>query len=411
MITIIRNTFIKKRNTLLRLINNNIEKNQDDSILPKELLNSLNQSLAMFSDELIASCLDFYHYKEKIGLDKFNSLRNDFRNATCILNNIYQKIKNPHQGKKNLTEIETLIKQFSIFTKNTLSEIKDIQTLNNLNLNTTNVSRYNSIDIDSKKQKSTTPDHSAESKLSTRHAPYNLDAEKKLKTLEYDYLKIKNDHDYLVEKLRTTKIDQEKLSNLANISLEKVLQAIRIGNGEISANKLADSFSTRSKELDPICAKWLTLIYWAIGIIFFLAIIGLVESFLFNEAHFSIQRSLYHLPIFLSSFWGLWFCCKQYSYSCRLRDDYHYKYDLSIAFYGYHEEVKEVAGNDKTIQLELLDIVIKNIGKNPVDNKTTDTDCNSPYTEGIKKLNELMSEANKLLSNVKGSSANDKAHS
>ena len=198
----------------------------------------------------------------------------------------------------------------------------------------------------------------------------------------------------------------KKLSDEVSISLKNSDQTI-------NRKKLAASFQTRSKLLQKQCSYWLKGIIIIISFIIYSGVtlhstLPDISKINFDQLNIYIRGYVFHIPIALTLFWGLWFCCKQYAYSCRLRDDYHYKYDLSTAFYGYNEEVKRLAGDDKTIQLALLDIVLKNIGKNPVDSKAIETDCNSPYTEGLKKFNELVSETNKLVTNLKSSSNDEK---
>lgn len=187
--------------------------------------------------------------------------------------------------------------------------------------------------------------------------------------------------------------------------LQRLVAYIKTGDQKINQNKLAASFQDRSDLLTKTCKIWLK------GIIaIMLIIMGLALISSYNHPDFSsidrdrlniyIRGYIFNLPICIALFWGLWFCCKQYSYSCRLRDDYHYKYDLSTAFYGYNEEIKKLSDDDKNLRLTLLDIVLKNIGKNPVENRVSE--CNSPYAEMIDKLKEPISMAQNLVQNLKG---------
>lgn len=95
------------------------------------------------------------------------------------------------------------------------------------------------------------------------------------------------------------------------------------------------------------------------------------------------------------------------SATCYLKDNYLYKYDLSAAFYGYNKEVKDLTdGKDKVMRLALLDIVLKNIGKNPVEHQTNE--CNSPYAEMIEKLNGPIKKLEKLSSTLTNTISNVK---
>lgn len=245
--------------------------------------------------------------------------------------------------------------------------------------------------------------------LKNREASYNtslnkvtdklIDIQEKSETIDANHKKSFSNYKIYNDNLKQRLDKLKKLTDEVSVSLKNSDQTI-------NRKKLAASFQTRSKLLQKQCSYWLKGIIIIISFIIYLGLklhsaLPDISKINFDQLNIYIRGYVFHIPIALTLFWGLWFCCKQYAYSCRLRDDYHYKYDLSTAFYGYNEEVKKLAGDDKTIQLALLDIVLKNIGKNPVDSKGVETDCNSPYTEILKKISESLAELNKAATNAK----------
>jgi len=109
-----------------------------------------------------------------------------------------------------------------------------------------------------------------------------------------------------------------------------------------------------------------------------------------------IKAHILYLPIIGVGIWALWFATKKHQYYSRMADDYNYKNDISMSYYGYKNEILPTNENSvpylnkaalkeaHILRLKLLDNVLAIITKNPVDSESkTDT---SPYTEIISKL-------------------------
>lgn len=165
------------------------------------------------------------------------------------------------------------------------------------------------------------------------------------------------------------------------------------------ANKhgLAGSFYTRKREL--LRMLWL----WGAGAV--LSIIALVlTSYLLlivpileNQNDFSITTYLSRIPIFGAIVWLGWFCAKQYGYSIRIREEYAFKYAISMAFEGYKKEAIEV---NKEMLDQLLKLTLDSISISPVhcyDSKTNHATPINEITEGIiKEIKPIISDLAKL---------------
>lgn len=205
------------------------------------------------------------------------------------------------------------------------------------------------------------------------------------------------------EKTKQLEKELENLHAISEDDLKKISNYIVSVKKESSLGALGASFEKRSQDLEKLCDFWLLSIKFVVFFILISSAYTLVTvdniDYDYDKLNFFIRKTIFYIPLFIATFWYLWFTCKQYTESCCLRDDYHYKHDISLAFYGYNEEVKKLSGDNKELQLALLDIVLKNIGTNPVNNKRDD--CNSPYAEMIKQSKEPLNKISDIANNLK----------
>lgn len=201
-----------------------------------------------------------------------------------------------------------------------------------------------------------------------------------------NYQNLANDCSNLI---KSHKDELENLKKLSSSYTKKFATAYEIA----SKTGLAQSFYKRSEELQEESRKWLNKTIIAFGclvglVIFHLLTTPNLSSFDFNDINTYLRASILHAPMFVAVFWILWFCTKQYFYICHLRDDYRYKFDLSMAFNGYNQEAKALSQENVDLRINLLKNVIYNISKNPVDEKFSN--CHSPYAEMIDSIKEAI---------------------
>lgn len=71
-----------------------------------------------------------------------------------------------------------------------------------------------------------------------------------------------------------------------------------------------------------------------------------------------IAKAAISLPLLIVA----WIKAKERAYLFRMREDYAYKYSAAMAFEGYKKQIQE---QDPTLQQQLLQIALDNLGKNP----------------------------------------------
>ena len=170
---------------------------------------------------------------------------------------------------------------------------------------------------------------------------------------------------------------------------QKEIQATLAG---ASKHGLAGSFYTRKQELR--ISLWL----WGVGtILSIILLIGvaycLIKPVIENPLNFSTITYLARIPIFGALVWLGWFCAKQFGYTTRIREEYSFKYAISMAFEGYKREAAEV--NEELLD-KLLQITLNSISISPVqcyDTKTNHATPVNEITEGIlKEMKPILGE-------------------
>jgi hypothetical protein len=148
------------------------------------------------------------------------------------------------------------------------------------------------------------------------------------------------------------------------------------------ANRLgmAGSFKKRKDELTWPVRFWTIAAIASITALIVLSIIYLAPLL---TGDFELKTLYVKIPIFASCVWLGWFCAKQYGFISRIREDYSYKYAVSMAFEGYKNATLQV---DDDLLRSLLELTIFNISKNPILIFDTKNNHGTPYNEIIDNL-------------------------
>ncbi|MCD7969630.1 MAG: hypothetical protein LUF87_04680 [Alistipes sp.] len=209
---------------------------------------------------------------------------------------------------------------------------------------------------------------------------------------------IKNTIETFSKTISSQQLDiEKKLKSTEQIDLVIRKQQEEIKETLAGANKhgMAGSFLTRKEELRKSLRFW----QWATICAIIALIIGsfcIVKPILENPSSFSLTSYLSRLPILIALVWLGWFCSKQYGYTARIREDYAYKYAVSMAFEGYK---KQAATINKDLLNDLLRITVENIGVNPLCIYDTKNNHGSPINETVDKVCEKVVEP--LVKNLK----------
>jgi hypothetical protein len=138
---------------------------------------------------------------------------------------------------------------------------------------------------------------------------------------------------------------------------------------------MAASFKKRKDEL--------TKPYWAWGTATVITIaILIVTSYsvftILKDQPFKYEYLLVRVPIFAAFVWLGWFCAKQFGFVSRIREDYSYKYAVSMAFEGYKNATKEI--NAEMLE-NLLTLTLQNISSSPLNIYETGNNHGTPVNE------------------------------
>jgi len=108
-----------------------------------------------------------------------------------------------------------------------------------------------------------------------------------------------------------------------------------------SKKGLAGSFFTRKKELSRALFFWGLGVFLSIGALAVASFI-LVGPIIKNPDSFNTVAYFTRFPILGALVWLGWFCAKQYGFTTRIREEYAFKYAISMAFEGYKKEAIDV---------------------------------------------------------------------
>ena len=187
--------------------------------------------------------------------------------------------------------------------------------------------------------------------------------------------KLENQNAELNEQLKTNREHQEEI--------QKTIE-------DVSRYGMAGSFKKRKDELKIAQTLWALSTVLALGGL--IAASYYIVKPIIESGTFEINQLLYKIPVFASCVWLGWFCSKQYGFISRIREDYSYKYAISMAFEGYKNETREV---ESDLLEKLIELTVLNISKNPVANYNTKHNHGSPYNEMFESLTKRFFKSDK----------------
>lgn len=148
---------------------------------------------------------------------------------------------------------------------------------------------------------------------------------------------------------------------------------------------MAGSFKMRKDELRSAQWTWAVLTLLSLGGLLFISY-TIMEPLL-KGATSDINQLFYKIPIIASAVWLAWFCSRQYGFSTRIREDYAYKYAISMAFEGYKNETKDINAD---LLERLVELTILNAARCPERIFNTRTNHGSPYNEMFESLTKTI---------------------
>jgi len=159
-----------------------------------------------------------------------------------------------------------------------------------------------------------------------------------------------------------------------------------------SKKGLAGSFFTRKKELSRALFFWGLGVFLSIGALAVASFI-LVGPIIKNPDSFNTVAYFTRFPILGALVWLGWFCAKQYGFTTRIREEYAFKYAISMAFEGYKKEAIDV--NAELLE-ELLKLTLDSISVSPAqcfDTKNNHATPINEISEGVlKEIRPFLSE-------------------
>lgn len=187
----------------------------------------------------------------------------------------------------------------------------------------------------------------------------------------------------LEEKISKT----EQTQNVLNKQVESdgiIQEQIRQTLQDVNKHGMAGAFLKRKNELRLTVFLWGLLSVIAMGLLIFVSY--KFATYIMSAGDFNLPKNLFKIPSVLAGVWLCWFCAKQFGYTIRIREDYSYKYAISMAFEGYKNETREI--NPELLE-KLLEVTLANISTNPVILYNTKSNHGSPWhelTDGIKQF-------------------------
>lgn len=173
-----------------------------------------------------------------------------------------------------------------------------------------------------------------------------------------------------------------ELKRIGDVSVKNIEQQSEIQKTIEDANRLgmAGAFKKRKDELRIPLLFWTTVSLLTLAGLVWLSY-SLVQDILSKGVELNLL--IIKIPIFASSVWLGWFSARQFGYTSRIREDYSYKYAVSMAFEGYKNATRDI---DEEMLKQLLQLTIFNISKNPIEIYDSKNNHGTPYSEFIDKL-------------------------
>ena len=216
-----------------------------------------------------------------------------------------------------------------------------------------------------------------------------VEYELKFSNLEKKFFEISD----IINELQKVKIAKctNTIDDLINIdiancneSINDLKQRIDKINNDVSKNELAYYFQTESEKFIKPAEVWLERTIN--GMIALLVSASLLYFWGYKfESYYDVARCF---PFFMTLTWFIWFSSKQYYYNNQLRDEYEYKYALSMSYLSYKKEAVEISDDSKKILPLLLGSVISNIATSPV--QAIKKDCHMPFSEMLSSIKDFV---------------------
>ncbi len=144
---------------------------------------------------------------------------------------------------------------------------------------------------------------------------------------------------------------------------------------DASRSGMASSFKKRKDELGWPYWIWGGITVATIAVLIWVSF-NIIE--LFKAEKFTYEFLLIRVPILAGFVWLGWFSAKQFGFVSRIREDYSYKYAVSLAFEGYRKATKEI---DENLLINLLSLTLQNISTSPLNIFETNTNHGTPVNE------------------------------
>jgi len=183
-----------------------------------------------------------------------------------------------------------------------------------------------------------------------------------------------------VEKIKQQEANLQKQIEMDNKIQKEIQQTLQ----DVNRHGMAGAFLKRKQELRGTSVIWGLLSVISIGILIFISYIFAIA--VFDSDTSDIIKHLFKIPSVFAGIWLSWFCIKQFGYTIRIREDYSYKYAISMAFEGYKNETREI--NEELLE-KLLEVTVANISTNPIILYNSKSNHGSPWhelTDGIRKF-------------------------
>lgn len=198
----------------------------------------------------------------------------------------------------------------------------------------------------------------------------------KLKT-EIEQIQVKSkESQLLINNFSNTLTEQLKINGEQQFYIQQTIE-------DVSRAGMAGSFKKRKDELRWTQFTWSFLTIISVGGLIWLSY-SIMRPFLDGQ-EINFNQLYLKIPVIASAVWLGWFCSKQYGFTARIREDYAYKYAISLAFEGYKNETRQI---DEDLLQKLIHLTIFNISKSPVSIFDTKNNHGTPYNELIANISK-----------------------
>lgn len=188
--------------------------------------------------------------------------------------------------------------------------------------------------------------------------------------IETEQIQAKNNENQLhIKKFSSLLTEQLNINSVQQDYIQKTIE-------DVSRAGMAGSFKKRKDELRWTQFTWAFMTIISVGGLIWLSY-SIVKPLLDGQEIY-LNQLYFKIPVIASAVWLGWFCSKQYGFTTRIREDYAYKYAISLAFEGYKNETREIDGD---LLQKLVQLTIFNISKNPVNIFDTKNNHGTPYNE------------------------------